>query len=45
MQTQFADSFSVINQNFSRFFQELFGGGSAVSFLFTDSGVMYCISH
>ena len=29
MQTQFAERFSVINQNFSRIFQELFGGGKA----------------
>lgn len=37
MQTQFAERFSVINQNFSRIFQELFGGGSA-ELCFTDSG-------
>ena len=37
MQTQFAERFSVINQNFSRIFQELFSGGSA-ELCFTDSG-------
>lgn len=42
MEKQFSNQFKIINQNFSKVFKELFGGGEAKLILTDESNVLEC---